>query len=142
MHLFVYGTLRRAAFHPMHSLLGSAEFVGAGRFQGCLYNVGSYPAAVYSDDPADTVHGEVYRLRKPAETLTALDRYEGCATDDPTPCEYRRASADVRLATGEVIPAQIYLYQWPVEGLTRIAEGDYLEWLARKTSGPADPPER
>ena len=142
MHLFVYGTLRCSALHPMHRLLHPAEFVGAGSFQGRLYDVGSYPAAVASDDPADTVFGEVYLLREPADTLAALDQYEGYAPGDPALCEYRRAVADIRMDSGQVIPAQIYLYQWPLDNLTRITAGDYLDWLARKPSGPADAPEK
>ena len=77
--LFVYGTLRRAAAHPMHRLLGPAAFVGPGEFQGRLYHLGNYPGMVRSDDPADIVHGEVYRLHELAATLACLDDYEGCA---------------------------------------------------------------
>ncbi len=138
MYLFVYGTLRRQAAHPMHHWLESAGFTGTGWFQGQLYDVGSFPAAIASNHPADVVLGEVYRLIEPTPILSALDQYEGCASGDPTPHEYRRAVADIRLETGTVVSAQIYLYQWPTDGLTRIVEGDYLAWLARQASGPAD----
>ena len=131
MHLFVYGTLRRGAAHPMHRWLESAEYLGTGRFRGRLYDVGSYPAAVASDDPADAVLGEVYRLREPAAILAELDRYEGCTPTDPAPHEYRRAAADIRLEAGPTVSAQIYLYQWRI--------GD-LGWRARQPSRPVDDP--
>ncbi len=123
----------------MHCLLLPATFVGAGCFQSRLYDLGNYPAAVASDDPADRVHGEVYLLQTPAETLPALDRYEGCAPSDPEPHEYLRTTVDIRLETGApaTIPAQIYLYNRPTAHLTRIEQGDYLGWLARRSSSSA-----
>ncbi len=144
MHVFVYGTLRRAAAHPMHALLHPSTFVGFARFQGRLYDLGGYPAAVASDHLADIVCGEVYQLLRPAATLAVVDRYEGCAPADSEPYEYMRAVADVRLTTCDtaVVPAQIYLYNRPVDHLTCIPQGDYLDWLARRSSVPADDRER
>ena len=110
----------------MHALLSSATFVGPGEFRGRLYDLGNYPGVVASDDPADRVHGEVYRLQDPAATLARLDQYEGCGETDLAPTEYVRVTADVRLADGVAIHAHLYLYQRPVEGLRWIASGDYL----------------
>ncbi len=139
MHLFVYGTLRRSAAHPMHRLLLPAAFVGPGRFQGKLYDLGRYPAAVASADPADTVHGEVYLLHAPAATLAALDRYEGCSPDEPAPHEYVRAAAAIRLDTdSRLVAAQIYLYNRPTAHLTRIEPGDYLAFLTPRPSPQAE----
>ncbi len=137
MHLFVYGTLRRSPSHPMHRLLSPATFVGAGTFQGKLLDLGSYPAAVASDEPADTIRGEVYLLHEPATTLPALDRYEGCSPDDPAPHEYVRVNAEICLESDStMLVAQVYLYDRPTTRLTRIESGDYLDWLARRTSPP------
>ena len=135
MHVFVYGTLRRSALLPMHRLLQPSTFVGVGRFQGKLYNVGDYPAAVPSDDPADTVLGELYLLHEPATTLAALDCYEGCTPDDSTPHEYVRIAANIRQTSDDfpTISAQIYLYGRPVDLLARITQGDYLEWLVQQS---------
>ena len=138
MHLFVYGTLRRADSLPMHRLLGPATFVGPGRFHGRLYDLGTYPAAVASTDDADVVHGEVYSLHEPAAALAALDRYEGCTADNPTPHEYIRTTAEIYLEPDfTAIIAQVYLYNRPVTGLTYLPSGDYLEWLARLSSSSA-----
>ena len=115
----------------MHHLLEPSTFVGVARFQGKLHDVGDYPAAVASDDPADLVYGEVYLLHEPAATLAVLDHYEGCAPDDPAPHEYARVAADIRLMTEDSAPvsAQVYLYRRPVDRLARITHGDYLRWL-------------
>ena len=138
MHLFVYGTLRRSAAHPMHRLLLPATFVGPARFQGRLYDLGSYPGAVASAQPTDFVRGEVYRLHEPATTLATLDRYEGCTADDPAPHEYVRTCADVWLEPGaDSLAAQIYLFNRPTAHLTQIEPGDYLAWLARRSVPPA-----
>lgn len=117
-HLFVYGTLRNVKSHPMHRLLLPATLVGLGAFQGQLYDLGDYPGAVASENAADIVRGEVYLLHEPATALSNLDRYEGQ--------EYIRQAASIRLDTGEIIEAQIYLYNRPTRALRRIASGDYL----------------
>lgn len=117
----------------MHALLLPATFFGPATFQGKLYDVGTYPAAVPSDDPADHVQGELYALHDPPATLARLDAYEACSPSDPPPHEYVRATVPVTLPTGEVLPAQIYLYGWPVAGLTPVASGDYLRWRSRLT---------
>ena len=125
-HLFVYGTLRRSADGLTHRLLGAAEFIGTGRYQGILYDLGNYPGAVASDDPDDIVYGEVYRLRDPASILAGLDEYEGCGETVSTPPEYERAVARILLASDAVIHAYLYLYRRPCGGLRRIVSGDYL----------------
>jgi gamma-glutamylcyclotransferase (GGCT)/AIG2-like uncharacterized protein YtfP len=49
-HLFVYGTLRSEARHPMHRVLKRyGEFVGVGRVRGKLYDLGKFPGAVPAD---------------------------------------------------------------------------------------------
>ena len=68
--LFVYGTLMRGFDHPMAQLLSrGADFIGEARCQGRLYLVKHYPGLVLSDDPADVVFGELYRLRAPDDRL-------------------------------------------------------------------------
>ncbi|MCH9683057.1 MAG: gamma-glutamylcyclotransferase, partial [Deltaproteobacteria bacterium] len=62
MFLFVYGTLRRRAAHPMHTPLQAASrFVGDARVRGSLYMVGDYPALELGN-AAGWVQGEVYEL--------------------------------------------------------------------------------
>lgn len=67
--------------------------VGAGTFNGKLYELGGFPGAVASIIPQDLVKGELFQLDNPAVLLPFLDKYEGC--------------------TGALVSA------WPGRGLTR-----------------------
>ena len=126
-HLFVYGTLMRGFDHPMAQLLSrSADFIGEARCRGRLYRVQHYPALVLSDDPADVVFGELYRLRAPAELLREFDMYEACGEGFAAPTEYVRQLLSVTLKGGAT-EAWTYLYNWPVAHLPRIASGRFLE---------------
>src|ERR1700687_2525144 len=99
--LFVYGTLMRGFDHPMAQLLSrSADFIGEARCQGRLYLVKHYPGLVLSDDPADVVFGELYRLRAPGELLREFDMYEACGEGFAKPTEYVRQMLTVVLADG------------------------------------------
>ena len=125
--LFVYGTLMRGFDHPMGQLLSrSADFIGEARCQGRLYRVKHYPALVLSDDPADVVFGELYRLRAPGELLREFDMYEACGEGFAEPTEYVRQMLPVTLSD-KTVEAWTYLYNWPVAQLSRIASGRFLE---------------
>ena len=125
--LFVYGTLMRGFDHPMAQLLSrSADFIGEARCQGRLYRVKHYPALVLSDDPADVVFGELYRLRAPSELLREFDMYEACGEGFAEPTEYIRQMLPVRLDDAQA-EAWTYIYNWPVAQLSRIASGRFLE---------------
>ena len=96
--LFVYGTLMRGFDHPMAQLLSrSADFIGEARCRGRLYLVKHYPGLVLSDDPADVVFGELYRLRQPDELLREFDMYEACGEGFAEPTEYIRQMLPVTL---------------------------------------------
>lgn len=123
-HLFVYGTLRRRAGHPMGVLLRDAQFVGEGTVPGRLYDLGPYPGMLPGSQPRDRVRGEVYRLQSPKLRLGQLDHYEGCggAAGD----EYRRRRMTVRMDDGATVSAWLYVYNGAVRAGQRIAGGDYL----------------
>jgi len=125
--LFVYGTLRReAGGAARHILARYSTFVGEATYQGRLYKVSWYPGAVPSDDPADLVRGEVYRLRQPDLVLSRLDRHEEYGPGFADPSEYVRLSQEVRLRTGQILSAWIYVYNRPVDGFDRVPDGDFL----------------
>lgn len=72
--VFVYGSLKRGMAN--HQLLAGAQFVGPAQLGGLhLYDLGPFPMAVTTDDPAAVLPGEIYRVD--ATQLAALDRFEG-----------------------------------------------------------------
>ena len=126
--LFVYGTLMRGFDHPMARLLSAnADFVGEARCRGRLYLVKHYPGLVLSEDAADIVHGELYRLRAPGEMLLEFEMYEACGEGFPPPTEYLRQMLSVTLEDGSASDAWTYVYNWPVEKLPRIDSGKFLD---------------
>ena len=125
--LFVYGTLMRGFDHPMAKLLSrSADFLGPARCRGRLYLVRHYPGLVRSDDPAEIVFGELYRLRIHDELLRELDMYEACGEGFAQPTEYLREMLEVTRDDGSAGEAWTYVYNWPVDRLPRIASGKFL----------------
>lgn len=127
--LFVYGTLMRGFDHPMARLLSAhADFVGEAQCRGRLYLVQHYPGLVLSEDAADIVHGELFRLRAPAPLLAEFDMYEACGEGFAEPTEYVRRLIEVQLTTPApaLQTAWTYIYNWPVAELARIASGRFL----------------
>jgi len=126
--LFVYGTLMRGFDHPMAQLLSrSADFLGPARCRGRLYLVKHYPGLVLSEDPAEMVFGELYRLRAPNELLREFDMYEACGEGFAEPTEYLRQMLPVTSGDDAVSEAWTYVYNWPVAHLPRITSGRFLE---------------
>jgi gamma-glutamylcyclotransferase (GGCT)/AIG2-like uncharacterized protein YtfP len=132
--LFVYGTLMRGFDHPMARLLSAnADYIGEVWCGGRLYLVKHYPGLVLSEDPAEIVHGELYRLRAPDELLREFDMYEACGEGFAPPTEYLRRMLRVVPSNGagsdasiRAIQAWTYVYNWPVDHLPRIASGRFL----------------
>ena len=126
--LFVYGTLMRGYAHPMARLLSAnADFIGEATCRGRLYLVKHYPGLVLSDDAADIVFGELYRLRARDDMLREFDMYEACGEGFPEPTQYVRRMLQVTLDDGTASEAWTYIYNWPVAHLPRIASGRFLE---------------
>src|SRR5438105_1507723 len=97
--LFVYGTLRPGGERQRHSLLAGlgAVYVGKGSVAGELYDLGAYPGALKSQDPASRVVGEVYRLSNPTQALHKLDEYEGVSPSGAAASLYSREITEVTL---------------------------------------------
>jgi len=126
--LFVYGTLMRRYEHPMARLLSAnADFLGEASCRGRLYKVKHYPGLVLSDDAADIVYGELYRLRAVDDLLREFDMYEACGEGFPEPTQYVRGMLPVTLPDGSVREAWTYIYNWPVADLTWIESGRFLK---------------
>ncbi|MBC7585202.1 MAG: gamma-glutamylcyclotransferase [Tardiphaga sp.] len=126
--VFVYGTLMSGFDHPMsRRLAASADLVGPASCRGRLYRVAHYPGLLHSDDAADVVHGELYRLRNVAELMAALDDYESIGPGFEPPTLYLREVVPVTLADGRVQQAWTYIYNRPVDEAKRIVSGKFLE---------------
>jgi gamma-glutamylcyclotransferase (GGCT)/AIG2-like uncharacterized protein YtfP len=125
--VFVYGTLRQAFKHPMHTLLDNhGVFVDDGWMHGKLYDVNHYPGAVRSEEAQDRVYGEVYFLGDSRHLLQRLDDYEECGPQSPYPHEYHREVLTINLIGKGTVQAWSYVYSLPTIGLSPIENGDYV----------------
>ena len=122
--LFVYGSLRAGAKHPMYEVLCEhGKPAGLARVRGRLYTVDWYPGLVL-DPRADWVVGELWTDIESA-AWPVLDFYEGCSAEDPQPHEYIRRETTVEHGDA-VLRAWVYDYARDVGTLERIRSGDWL----------------
>ncbi|MBN1410415.1 MAG: gamma-glutamylcyclotransferase [Spirochaetales bacterium] len=126
-YLFAYGTLRKKA--GANEYLRYAQYSADGFFNGVLYEVNGYPGAVTSDNENDRVAVEVYRLLGEKKIFTLLDEYEECAPRYPASHEYIRKCISVHIIDKGIVHTWIYLYNRDVSKLTRIASGNYLDYI-------------
>lgn len=130
-HLFVFGTLLSGYDHPMARLVAqSCDLVGHAHCQGRIYLAAHYPGMLLSDDPADQVFGELYRMRDAEALLRVLDDYEGFGPHQPQPNEFVRERVRVMLAAASgsaPVEAWTYLFNRPVTNLPRIMSGRFLD---------------
>ncbi|MDH5445309.1 MAG: gamma-glutamylcyclotransferase [Gammaproteobacteria bacterium] len=125
--LFIYGTLLSGYGHPMHEILGRyADLSGIGFINGKLYELGDYPGLVLSNNTSKVVWGEIYIIRENEELFRYLDEYEGCASHQPQPHEYRRDLVTIHDSPEHSLLAWTYLYKHAVTDLSLIPGGDYL----------------
>lgn len=136
IHLFVYGTLRAEAAHPMGDLLRAhGRFVGLGTIRARLYIIddpdepgsgNAYPGALPSPDPRDRVEGELHRIDEPGVVLPAFDAYEACTPDWPEPHEFLCRVVDVTMTDGTRRRAVSYLYTWDVSRARHVPSGRFV----------------
>lgn len=119
-YLFVYGTLRADAAHPMHALLAAhGRSLGPAHMRGRLYRIATWPGAIESDDANDRVRGELYEVDGDETLWSTLDRYEG----EGSLFERKRAAVT---CGGAAYEAWVYLYLRSVSGASHIVNGDFL----------------
>lgn len=124
--LFVYGTLRRGAGHPMGDQLGRhTASLGPATAPGQLFDTGRYPAAVHSSEADELIHGELYEIDDPDEVLIWLDEYEGYFPSNEVDSLFVRRLSLVNAQSGGALHAWMYWYNRPVDGLERITSGRY-----------------
>lgn len=127
--VFVYGTLRRGADHPLAQRLAlGRDYLGPAWWRGLLFDLGPYPAAVRHAGHFE-VAGDLYGLSDD-DLLEALDVYEELGTDAPG--RFLRERDEVRCADGSRCTAWVYRYTGPVDARARIQGGDWLQHLTAR----------
>ena len=125
--IFVYGTLRKTG--RFHHILEKSLFIGAGITPGRLFDVGSFPAAVFAKNfHAGAIVGEVYEVSK--ATLRQLDNLEGFRAKDMGGSLYLRFPLLVTFESGKVMQAEGYAWNRSVADMPIIPNGDYLKYIS------------
>jgi gamma-glutamylcyclotransferase (GGCT)/AIG2-like uncharacterized protein YtfP len=96
-------------------LAARAQLLGFATVPGRLYALRRYPALRPVREPGDLVHGEVYRLDRPAPTLAILDAYEDL--------HYRRILTTAELASGRRLRCWVYEWTTPLPSHRRAPLG-------------------
>ncbi len=125
--LVVYGTLVTSHAHPQgNRLRAEALFLGAATIAGRLFRISWYPGLRPPERSTDIVHGEVYDLNDPANTLAWLDEYEGISQGGSSAAAgdaYTREERTVIMADGTPRHAFVYLYHRPRTSDVLIPDG-------------------
>ena len=124
--LLVYGTLRPPFDNPFAQYLRNrGRCVGEGTFAGQIFDIGSYPGAVYCEAADTRVCGTVFDISSQKEkTLTYLDYYEGVGDNFEPPTEFVRAVVPVRF-NDQTADCWVYLYNLPTNEKPIVEGGDY-----------------
>lgn len=133
-HLFVYGSLRSGFHSPVYEYISRFfKFIGEAKVSGKLFDMGSYPAGVRSNENTFII-GELYQAKNEHEFCWAigqLDDYEGVTVEADEIQLYRREITDVHINV-QLTPAWIYWYNGDVNGRPLIASGDLMEYMQQK----------
>jgi gamma-glutamylcyclotransferase (GGCT)/AIG2-like uncharacterized protein YtfP len=99
-HLFVYGSLRSGFHSPVYEYISRFfKFIGEAKVKGKLYDLGSYPAGVGTNDDSFII-GELYQAKNEHEfswAIGQLDDYEGVTVEDDEIKLYRREVAQIHI---------------------------------------------
>ena len=124
-HLFVYGTLQGGFSLHGHLRKGLARFLGKGRINARLFDLGKYPGAIPSRNPQETVEGELYELGDTASQLKRLDTIEEFDPENPQDSLFVRKLTTVRMNTGRKCRAWVYFLPKAPKNGKHIPEGNY-----------------
>jgi gamma-glutamylcyclotransferase (GGCT)/AIG2-like uncharacterized protein YtfP len=132
--LFVYGSLRSGFHSPVYEYISRFfKFIGEAKVKGQLFDMGSYPAGIPTNDDQFIV-GELYQAKNEHEfswAIGQLDDYEGVSVEADGVQLYRRQITEVQL-NGQVTHAWIYWYNGDVSGRLAITSGDLMQYLTDK----------
>ena len=125
----VYGSLRAGCALPNQpDLAAGLKDLGRCILAGALYDLGDYPGLLPG---RGRVIGELYELRDPG-VLVVLDEYEEYDRRAPSQSEYVRRLA--RLIE-PAVDAWVYYYNRGVDPRSRVASGDWTEYLRNRPGG-------
>jgi len=132
--LFVYGSLRSGFRSPAYEYISRYfVFVGDARVRGKLFDLGSYPAGIKTNDNTFIV-GELYTIKSENEFAWAigqLDDYEGVTVEPDEVQLYRREITEIHI-NNTITHAWIYWYNGDTSGKKLIDSGDMIEYMGRK----------
>ena len=130
IHLFVYGSLRRGFHHPVFDYIKNHfTFVADGKVKGRLFDLGTYPAAVPSDE--GHLIGELFVANSMEDfnwAISQLDDYEGLNPEAGETALYRREMVTAYHNDSETT-AWIYWYNGVVDGFPVVESGDVMEYF-------------
>jgi gamma-glutamylcyclotransferase (GGCT)/AIG2-like uncharacterized protein YtfP len=132
--LFVYGLLRSGFRSPAYEYISRYfTFVANAKVRGELYDLGSYPAGIKSNENRFII-GELYRITNEKEFAWAmgqLDDFEGVSVEPDEVQLYKRELAEVHY-DDTVTQAWIYWYNGDVSGKPVVESGDIVEYIEAK----------
>ena len=127
-YVFVYGTLRRGQERDINRLKPAAVFMGLGKINGTLYDLGSYPGVRLGG--LNRVQGEVYQITPELERQ--LDEIEEVWPQQSG--EYVRREVVVQCA-GAVLDCLVYeAGEVRTFGRAVIESGDWMKYKSRPVS--------
>jgi len=133
--IFVYGSLRKGFHHFAHEYISKYfKFLSEGKVKGHLYDMGSFPAAIPTEDEAYII-GELYDLKEGANfswAIEQLDDYEGVDPEEGELPLYRREITTVYY-NNETTKAWIYWFCGNVDEQPFIASGDIFDFVQQKS---------
>jgi gamma-glutamylcyclotransferase (GGCT)/AIG2-like uncharacterized protein YtfP len=124
--LFVYGTLKKHGQKVDISINNlELRFVGYGRIEAELFDLGDYPGAIDTKSVGNYVYGEVYKINQFNEIIKKLDEYEDYYPNDPDNSLFIRKITTVEMEEGKELIAFVYFYNQDVSGNKRILSGKW-----------------
>ena len=118
MYLFVYGTLLSSSnVQVAVDLRKKSKILGEAYTLGRLYDLGSYPGYIPTQNKKEKVFGQLLEIQD-LSILIDLDEYEG------VPELYRREEVECVSQNG-IVMAHIYIYQGLLEEAWQIHNGKY-----------------
>ncbi|MCF8715169.1 gamma-glutamylcyclotransferase [Joostella atrarenae] len=128
MYVFVYGTLMSGFHNSIAEFLRkNSLFIGKGKTKGEIYDLGSFPGAVFNENATNFIYGEVYQINSNTNAvIKALDGYEGIYDSSFDYYEKREAFIQVN---NTQIKASVYHFKKSPDNFVLISHGDYSSYL-------------